>query len=272
MSLGSLLIPPGLEARQAVRLKRLGVAALTYALTSVFVALAYCVGMIPGHAALQIAASYVVINIALYAAIRTGFNLRFEDPSLTRFQILVGITMVMFIAYHTGEDREVVLYGCFLVFLFGIFRLTGREFVAITLYTLMAYAIVMALLVHTRPEVMTDLPRELVGWLLLAGFLPCFNIIGAQFNALRLRVRESEARFRCLTEMSSDFHWETDPRHRLVRTSSPMPGGVGNALNWPPMMLKHGRNPASISQPTRSRGRLVMASGRRRRRSAMTSA
>jgi len=186
--------------------------------------------MIDGAAALEILAAYVAINAGLYAAIRSGFNLRFKDPSLTRFQIVVGITMVMVIAYHTGYNREVVLFGCFLVFLFGIFRLTAREFVAITLYTLMAYGIVMVLLLRTRPEVMTDLPREMVGWLLLAGFLPCFNIIGAQFNTLRLRLRESEARFRNLTEMSSDFHWETDPRHRLVRTSAAMPGGVPSAL------------------------------------------
>jgi diguanylate cyclase (GGDEF)-like protein/PAS domain S-box-containing protein len=230
VSLVSLLIPDTLEPRQAVRLGRLGVASLTYVLTSVFVGIAYAVGMIAGAAALQILAAYLAINAGLYAAIRSGFNLRFKDPSLTRFQIVVGITMVMVIAYRTGDNREVVLFGCFLVFLFGIFRLTAREFVAITLYTLLAYLIVMALLLYNRPEVMTDMPRELVGWLMLAGFLPCFNIIGAQFNALRLRLRESEARFRSLSEMSSDFHWETDPRHRLVLTSSEMPGGATNAL------------------------------------------
>jgi len=230
VSVAALLIPDTLQSRQEVRLRRLGVASFTYLLTSVFVGIAYAVGMIDGAAALEILAAYVAINAGLYAAIRSGFNLRFKDPSLTRFQIVVGITMVMVIAYHTGYNREVVLFGCFLVFLFGIFRLTAREFVAITLYTLMAYGIVMVLLLRTRPEVMTDLPREMVGWLLLAGFLPCFNIIGAQFNTLRLRLRESEARFRNLTEMSSDFHWETDPRHRLVRTSAAMPGGVPNAL------------------------------------------
>jgi diguanylate cyclase (GGDEF)-like protein/PAS domain S-box-containing protein len=230
VSLVERLIPGTLEARQAVRLRRLGVASFTYLLTSVFVGIAYAVGMIAGAAALEILAAYLVINVALYGAIRSGFNLRFEDPSLTRFQVVLGITMVMVIAYHTGDHREVVLFGCFLVFLFGIFRLTAREFVAITLYTLMAYGMVMLLLMRTRPDVMTDLPRELVGWLMLAGFLPCFNIIGAQFNTLRRRLRDSEARFRCLTEMSSDFHWETDTGHRLVRTTSTMPGGVPNAL------------------------------------------
>jgi diguanylate cyclase (GGDEF)-like protein/PAS domain S-box-containing protein len=32
-------------------------------------------------------------------------------------------------------------------------------------------------------------------------------------------MRESEARFRALTEMSSDFYWETDAGHRMVRSN-----------------------------------------------------
>ena len=28
-------------------------------------------------------------------------------------------------------------------------------------------------------------------------------------------LRESEARFRALTKISADFHWETDTRHRI---------------------------------------------------------
>jgi len=221
MSLAAFLIPPSLEARQALRLKRLAVAALTYLLTSVFVGLAYAVELLPGDAALEIAAAYAAINVALYAVIRSGFNVRFADPSLTRFQILVGITMVMFIAYNMDRGREIALFGCFLVFLFGIFRLTPREFIAITLYTLMAYALVIALLMRLRPDAITNLPRDLIGWLMLAGFLPCFNIIGGQFNALRRKLRASEARFRSLTEMSSDFYWETDAEHRIVERGLP---------------------------------------------------
>jgi DNA-binding NarL/FixJ family response regulator len=39
-----------------------------------------------------------------------------------------------------------------------------------------------------------------------------------QANTFR-SLRESEARFRSLTELSSDFYWETDASHRLVWTS-----------------------------------------------------
>jgi ABC-type transport system involved in Fe-S cluster assembly fused permease/ATPase subunit len=38
--------------------------------------------------------------------------------------------------------------GCFIVFLFGIFRLNAREFTVVTLYTLAAYAVVINLLMR----------------------------------------------------------------------------------------------------------------------------
>ncbi len=50
-----------------------------------------------------------------------------------------------------------------------------------------------------------------------------------QANTFR-SLRESEARFRSLTELSSDFYWETDARHRIVRTDH---GGSHRAVNVP---------------------------------------
>ncbi len=43
----------------------------------------------------------------------------------------------------------------------------------------------------------------------------------AQLEAANRKLRESEARFRSLTEMSSDFYWESDAEHRLtLRTAA----------------------------------------------------
>ena len=220
MNLAAILIPPSLDAKQALRLRRFGLAALIYALTTALMAVAWTFDVLPGSAALNVAAVYLAINVALYVAIRSGFNLRFADPSLTRFQILTAITVVMYIVYHMDDGRDIALFGCFIVFLFGIFRLSAREFTVVTLYTLAAYALVINLLMHLRPQAIHDVHREWMSWLLLAGFLPCFTIIGGQFHTLRRRLRASEARFRGLAKMSSDFYWESDPEHRLSEGNS----------------------------------------------------
>jgi len=222
MNLAAILIPPSLDAKQALRLRRVGLAALSYALAAALVAVAGVFGVLPPSVVLEIAAAYLAVNLGLYVVIRSGFNLRFEDPSLTRFQILTAITVLMYIVYHMDElsGRNIVLFGCFIVFLFGIFHLNTREFTLVTLYTLAAYAVVINLLMHLRPQAIHDVTREWMSWLGLAALLPCFTIIGGQINTLRRTLRESEVRFRRLTEMSSDFYWESDTEHRLTDRSS----------------------------------------------------
>ena len=230
MNLAALLIPPSLDAKQALRLRRVGLAVLTYAVAAALIALAWTFGLLPASAALGAAAAFVAINLGLYLAVRSGFNLRFDDPSLTRFQILAAITVVMYIIYQMDEGRNIVLFSCFIVFLFGIFRFDARAFTVVTLYTLAAYALVINLLMHFRPQAIHDVPHELMSWLALAVFLPYFAIIGGRINTLRRNLRqsemrenerrESELRFRSLTEMSSDFYWESDVEHRLTMRGS----------------------------------------------------
>ncbi len=217
MNLRAALIPSSLDAKQALRLRRFGLAALTYALSTGLVTVAWAFGVLPASAALKIALVFLALNLGLYASIRSGFNLRFGDPSLTRFQILAAITVLMYVVYNMDDGRNIALFGCFVVFQFGIFRLNSREFTVVTLYTLAVYALVINLLMHLRPEAIHDVRKECMSWLLLAGFLPVFTIVGGQINKLRRRLRASEARFRGLTEMSSDFYWESDAEHRLTR-------------------------------------------------------
>ena len=137
-----------------------------------------------------------MINLGFYAAFRSGLNLRFDDPSLTRFQILTAITVMMYLVYHMDFGRNIALFGGFIVFLFGIFRLSVREFTLVTLYTLAAYALVINLLMHWRPQAIHEVTQEWMSWLMLAGMLPCFTFIGGHINALRRRLREGEERFR----------------------------------------------------------------------------
>lgn len=213
------LIPVSLDAKQALRLRRFGVAALNYVIATALAVIAWSFGELAWPIVMQAAAAFVVINLGVYAAIRSGFNLRFADPSLTRFQMLAAITVLMYINYHMEHGRDIALFGIFIVFLFGIFRLAVREFVGVTLYTLAAHALVVNLLMHFKPESIHDVPSEWMTWVGLAGFLPCFIIISAQISALRRRMRERDARSLALAEMSSDFDWETDDQHRLAARS-----------------------------------------------------
>jgi diguanylate cyclase (GGDEF)-like protein/PAS domain S-box-containing protein len=227
MKLAAFLIPPSLDPKQALRLRRFGLAALNYLLGATLVAIAWAFGALPAAAVLLTTAAFVAINVALYATFRSGFNLRFSDPSLTKLQMLAAVTLLMFTIYHMEFGRNIALFGCFIIFLFGVFRLDTREFTLVTLYTLAAYALVIDLLMYRRPQAIQEVPLEWLSWLMLAGLLPGFAIIGGQINTLRRRLRNSEARFRSLTEMSSDFYWESDAEHRLTLIGS---GGTASGV------------------------------------------
>ena len=231
MKFAEFLLPPSLDSKQTLRLRRFGLAALTYSLGIALLAIAWAFGALATAAALFLAATFILTNIALYAAFRSGFNLRYKDPSLTRLQILAAITLLMLTVYHMDYGRNIALFACFIVFLFGVFRLDVRGFTLITLYTLAAYALVIDLLMYLRPQAVKDAPQEWMSWLMLAGLLPGFAIIGGQINTLRRRLRDSEARFRSLTEMSSDFYWESDAEHRLT-----LLGSGGRTTGVPPLV------------------------------------
>jgi diguanylate cyclase (GGDEF)-like protein/PAS domain S-box-containing protein len=216
MNAAAGLAPASILANQALRLRRFSLAAFSYVLATTLVAIAWALGKVPASTLLGAAAAFIASNIIFYAVIRSGFNLRFNEPSLTRVQIVVAITILMYIVYHMDEGRSAALFGCFIVFLFGIFRLDARQFIGVTLYTLAAYALVILLLMHLRPEAIRDPRGDLLSWLVLAGFLPCFVIIGAQINALRREMRASRSAISALTQMASDYYWQTDADHRFT--------------------------------------------------------
>src|SRR5258708_12441105 len=134
------------------------------------------VDFIPTGPAITIAIACIATNAVLYALFRSGFNLRFADASLTKPQVYIGITLLMLGLYWVDIGRGISLGLCFFAFLFGIFRLSTRELMTVTLYALAAYALVINLLMHWRPDSIQSVQQEWFNWALLALTLPWFSV------------------------------------------------------------------------------------------------
>jgi diguanylate cyclase (GGDEF)-like protein len=195
--------PPTLSQKQTIRVQRHALAAFTYLLLLVPLGVAYALNFLRLAPALMIAAAIVGINGTLFLVLRSGLNLRFRDPSLTKVQVYLGVILLMATLYFADVERGVTLGLCFLVFLFGVFRLTTREFRTLTLFTLCAYALVINLLMYLRPETIPNVQHEWFNWLLLAAALPWFGVVGGKISALRERLR---ARNRQLEEAVGTIH------------------------------------------------------------------
>jgi len=183
------------DPRQSVRLRRFLLASATYAICLPLLALAYALGMIARGPALWIAALMVGVNIAFYFVFRTGLNLRFADPSLTRAQVLLANAVLMFAVYSFDQGRAMVLNLALVVLTFGVFRFTTREFVRTALQILAGYALVINLLMYLKPDTV-NVYHEWFQWAGLAGLLPLFAMIGGRISRLRERLRTSNEELR----------------------------------------------------------------------------
>jgi diguanylate cyclase (GGDEF)-like protein len=180
---------PTLTQKQSIRVRRYALAAFTYLLLLVPLGVAYAFDFVRLGPALVIAAAIVGINGTLYFVFRSGLNLRFKDPSLTKVQVYLGVILLMVTLYLADVERGVTLGLCFLIFLFGVFRMTTREFRTLTLFTLCAYALVINLLMYLRPQTIPSVQHEWFNWLLMAASLPWFGVVGGKISALRERLR-----------------------------------------------------------------------------------
>ena len=175
--------------QQAIRLERYSLALYSYSLALALLFVGHAFGFIDTAAAIGIALATIASNAVVYLMLVSGFNLRFADPSLTKLQVYLGITLLMAALYYVDAARGIALGLCFLVFLFGLFRMSTRELLLLALYTLAGYALVINLLMRLRPHSIQNLKQDWFNWMLLAVALPLFAVIGGRIREMRDRLR-----------------------------------------------------------------------------------
>ena len=184
------LFPPERDAEQAARIHQFLLASVTYAISVPLLVLANWFGLIALPSVIALCAAMAVITAAFYLAFRSGFNLRFSDPSLTWQQILVANIVLMAVVFSLNQGRAFALIMCLVVLLFGAFRFDTREFVRVTLMILAGYALVINLLMFLKPETV-NVYVEWFQWAGMAAFLPFFGVVGGKISELRLRLHRS---------------------------------------------------------------------------------
>ncbi len=126
---------------QRLRLKRFGLATGTYVLLIVLVMVAYCTGYY--HATFfgvwLASVSVLLMQGALSLVFFGGYNQRFKDPSLTEFQVLMGLGWQTFVLAHMDSARGTFLVFYVLVLLFGLFHLRPKVFLRCSVLALLGF-------------------------------------------------------------------------------------------------------------------------------------
>ena len=184
------LFPPERDPEQVARIRQFLLASITYAISVPLLVLANWFGLIMMSSVIALVVAMMVITTVFYLVFRTGFNLRFSDPSLTWQQILVTNVVLMAVVFSLNQGRAFALIMCLVVLLFGAFRFNTREFVRVTLMILAGYALVINLLMFLKPETV-NVYVEWFQWAGMAAFLPFFGVVGGKISELRLRLHRS---------------------------------------------------------------------------------
>lgn len=181
-----LTMIPADDPAQALRIRRFLMAAQSYL---IWIVLA-CYGYVRGLTSITLKTlcfwlSLVVLaNIVQYVILRTGYNKRFKDPSLTVPQMMVGLFFGLVVAYYADAARGAMLLVFIAIFIFGMFRLQVRQFMYLAIFVVIMYAGVIFALVRFKPG-QINLTVELLALTVLGAVLIWFSFIGGYINRLR---------------------------------------------------------------------------------------
>ena len=162
----------------------------------------------------------LILNILLYTTIRTGFNKRFKDPSMTLLQMIIATFWVMVIVYYAESIRGVVLLIYLVVFVFGLFKLNVLQFLFLSVFAVVNYASVIFLLYKTYPESINT-KTDVLYIVILATVLPWFSLVGGYISGLRAKISKDRSTIKNLTDNIQDviFVLDTNLHYTYVSPS-----------------------------------------------------
>ena len=180
---GLALIPED-DARQALRLRRYLLAAGTSMMVIVLLLLAYLLGGLEWEG-LVYGTGLILLWVAVfYTALRTGFNQRFRDASLTMPQLASSIVTMAFVMYYADRGRAPLLIVFLVSFLFGVFRLRTRQLLFLAATAILSYGLMVLALYRFKSHTLEP-ADEILQFIVLTVTLPWFAIMGGYVSRLR---------------------------------------------------------------------------------------
>lgn len=176
------------DPKQRLRIQRSMVAAINFVICTAVLAYAVSVGAV-NETAGWVLSVYMMTNcVGFYILLRSGFNLRFADPSLTLPQIMVAITCVVGAYAILEESRGATLMLLVLVLVFGLFNLTASQARLAAFFALVAQGLTMLAMNTLAPE-RYPVRQELIHFLFACTTLPTISLLAGQLSDLRARLR-----------------------------------------------------------------------------------
>jgi len=127
-----------------------------------------------------------------YALIRGGWSRRWAEPSLTVPQMLFALTSGAVAYALLGAGRGAVFPVVMVVLMFGMFVVSPRQMRWLSVYAVVLYGAVMAVMVAINPS-SYPVVIEVGHFLLVATMMPAMSMLAARLSRMRHRARLQRA-------------------------------------------------------------------------------
>jgi len=176
------------ESRQRRTLGLLLLAALVTATVVALLVYATAIGVAQARHIGWLAGFFGVFMVGFYAAIRSGFNRRFSDPTLALPQVISAQSLIATGYAMTGPVHGATVIMLSLVMVFGMFSLRPAALRVASLYTVAVMGAVMYWCVRHQPE-QYPARLELFNFALTAIVMIAISQLSGQLMDMRTRVK-----------------------------------------------------------------------------------
>jgi diguanylate cyclase (GGDEF)-like protein len=184
--LNDLLLGP--DPKQRLRISRSLMAANVFVACCFLQLYASLVGFMDMASVKGLSGAILVNVIFWYAFMRSGLNLRFNDPAMTLPQILSALTIIVGAYSVTGPVHGSTLMLLTLVLVFGIFNMKRKGAMIAGTYTVAVMGLAIAYKVHTDPKYY-PFKLEIAHFVLVAAIVPTISSLAAQLSNLRSKLQ-----------------------------------------------------------------------------------
>ena len=148
---------------------------------------------------LALAACCMVAAAGFFTIVRSGFNLRFAQPSLALPQALCAQTLIAFAYAVTGPVHPATLILLTTVMVFGMFEMNTSSVWKLLAYTIGLMGATMAWCAHLSP-VAYPVQLQLIYFVMMATILPSISSLSVQLRRMRERLRTQKVELKSALE------------------------------------------------------------------------
>lgn len=163
-----------------------------YTLCALIIGFASWHGHYPPFPLAAYSIGYLAVTLVFLAITRLGWNLRFEDPSLTPAQIACSAVLCSYTLIYAGPFRGVFMFAYVVGLMFGGTQLTTRQLARLALLPLGLFPLTAVLAEHYHPGTI-DWHVEFIYWVSLCVILAFTAMLVGNLNRLHRRLKASNA-------------------------------------------------------------------------------